>query len=32
MVGVGAYEFTDLETGKITPEVYFMNTYSEELY
>ena len=26
------YEFKDLNTGKITPEEYFMNDYEEEIH
>ena len=31
MVDMGTYEFKDFETGKITPEEYFMNAYAEEV-
>ena len=32
MVDLGMYEFKDSETGKITPEESFMNSYAEEVY
>ena len=28
----GIYKFKDLNTGKITPEKYFMNSYAEEIF
>ena len=31
MVDLGAYEFTDLEAGKIKPEESFMNAYAESI-
>ena len=32
MVYLGTYEFTDLNTGKITPKKWFTNAYAEEMY
>ena len=32
MVHLGMYEFKDLNTGKITSEESFMNTYAEEVH
>ena len=32
MVDLGMYEFKDLNTGKITPEELFTNTYVGEVY
>ena len=32
MVGFGTYKFKYLNTGKITPEEYFINAYKEELF
>ena len=32
MVDLGMYTFKDLNTGKITPEESFTNTYVEEVY
>ena len=32
MVDTDTYEFKDKNTGKITPEAPFTNSYSEEIY
>ena len=32
MVNLGAYEFINVNTRKITPEESFKNTYVEEVY
>ena len=32
MVDLGTYEFTDLNTGEIIPEEFFMNDLVEEVY
>ena len=32
MVDLGAYEFKDLNTGKIIPEKLFTNYYAEEIH
>ena len=32
MIDLGTYSFKYLNTGKITPEELFMNSYVEELY
>ena len=32
MIHLGTYESKDLNTGRITPEDYFMNSYLEEVF
>ena len=32
MVNLGTYEFQGLDTGKITPKIFFKNSYVEEVF